>query len=88
MQRAIGTYTSENGGGVMKSSIQVDRRVRADVGAAGDVGTEVSKVSISVVAIFGVVVGLWSLASLVGGLVSSGGPLALVGNWFKAVFGI
>jgi len=41
-----------------------------------------------VVAIFGVIVGLWSLASLVGGLVSSGGPLGLVGNWFKAVFGL
>jgi hypothetical protein len=40
------------------------------------------------VAVFGVIVGLWSLASLVGGLVASGGPLALVGNWFKAVSGM
>jgi hypothetical protein len=72
----------------MKNTIQVDQQVKTGVGAAGSVGTEVSKVSISVVAIFGVIVGLWSLASLVGGLVSSGGPLSLVGNWFKAVFGL
>ncbi|KGO35633.1 MAG: hypothetical protein ACWGKN_10100 [Desulfoprunum sp.] len=72
----------------MKNTIQVDQRVRTGVGAAGSVGTEISKVGVSVVAIFGVIVGLWSLASLVGGLVSSGGPLGLVGNWFKAVFGL
>ena len=72
----------------MKNTIQVDQRVRTNVGTSSDVGTEVSKVSISVVAVFGVIVGLWSLASLVGGLVASGGPLALVGNWFKAVLGV
>lgn len=72
----------------MKNTIQVDQRAKTEVGAAGSVGTEISKVSVSVVAIFGVIVGLWSLASLVGGLVSSGGPLGLVGNWFKAVFGL
>jgi hypothetical protein len=72
----------------MKNTIQVDQQVKTGVGAAGGVGTEVSKVSISVVAIFGVIVGLWSLACLVGGLVSSGGPLSFAGNWFKAVFGL
>ena len=72
----------------MKNTIQVDQRVKTSIGTTSDVGTEVSKVSISVVAVFGVIVGLWSLASLVGGLVSSGGPLALVGDWFKAVFGM
>ena len=72
----------------MKNTIQVDQRVKTSVWTTSDVGTEVSKVSISVVAVFGVIVGLWSLASLVGGLVSSGGPLALVGDWFKAVFGM
>jgi hypothetical protein len=72
----------------MKNTAQVQQKSK--VGTAGNVGvgTEVSKVSVTVVAVFGVIVGLWSLASLVGGLVASGGPLALVGNWFKAVSGM
>jgi hypothetical protein len=72
----------------MKNTAQVQQKGK--VGASGGVGvvTEVSKVSVTVVAVFGVIVGLWSLASLVGGLVASGGPLALVGNWFKAVSGM
>ena len=52
-----------------------------------DASTEVSKVGVITVAAFGVVVGLWSLACLVGGMAASGGPLAFVGDWFKAVTG-
>lgn len=72
----------------MKNTTQVQHKHKVDAGEIAGVGTEVSKVSVSVVAVFGVIVGLWSLASLVGGLVASGGPLALVGNWFKAVSGM
>lgn len=54
----------------------------------GAVTTEVSKVSVTVVAILGVAVGVWSLACIIGGLAASGGPLALVGDWFKAVTGM
>ena len=32
-------------------------------------------------------VGLWVAANLIGGIIASGGPLALVANWFRAVFG-
>ena len=73
---------------MMKNSAQVQQKSKVGAGANAGVGTEVSKVSVTVVAVFGVIVGLWSLASLVGGLVASGGPLALVGNWFKAVSGM
>jgi hypothetical protein len=72
----------------MKNTAQVQQKSKVGVGGNVGVGTEVSKVSVTVVAVFGVIVGLWSLASLVGGLVASGGPLALVGNWFKAVSGM
>lgn len=72
----------------MKNSTQVQQKSKVSADGRADVGTEVSKVSMTVVAVFGVIVGLWSLASLVGGLVASGGPLALVGNWFKAVSGM
>ena len=53
-----------------------------------DATTEVSKVGIITVAAFGGLVGLWSLACLVGGMTASGGPLAFVGDWFKAVTGM
>ncbi|SHO44676.1 hypothetical protein [Desulfopila aestuarii] len=33
-------------------------------------------------------IGLWAVASLVGGLAASGGPLGLAGAWVNAVFGI
>lgn len=49
---------------------------------------EVSKVSITVVGIFAAIVGLWSLACIIGGIVSSGGVGGLVTGWFKAVTGI
>lgn len=52
-----------------------------------DAATEVSKVSITVVGIFATIVGLWSLACIVGGIMSSGGVTQLVSSWFKAVTG-
>lgn len=33
-------------------------------------------------------IGIWGLACFVGGMISSGGPLAFIGNWFKAVSGM
>ena len=33
-------------------------------------------------------IGLWSFAALVGGLVEAGGPVGLVGGWFRAVSGL
>ncbi len=53
-----------------------------------DATTEISRVGVITVAAFGVVVGLWSLACIVGGMAASGGPLAFVGDWFKAVTGM
>lgn len=53
-----------------------------------NVTTEVSRFGVLTIAAFGVLVGLWSLACLVGGMAASGGPLAFVGDWFKAVSGM
>lgn len=52
-----------------------------------DSATEVSKVSIVVVGIFAAIVGLWSLACIIGGIAASGGITGLVAGWFKAVGG-
>lgn len=52
-----------------------------------DATTEVSKVSLTVVGVFAAIVGVWSLACIVGGLVSSGGVGNLISAWFTAVTG-
>lgn len=52
-----------------------------------DAATEVSKVSITVVGVFATIVGLWSLACIVGGVMSSGGVTELLSAWFTAVSG-
>jgi len=72
----------------MANSVRIQGRSGEKVSAKGLVSTEVSKLSITFVAILGVAVGVWSLACIVGGLVASGGPLQFVGHWFKAVTGM
>ena len=72
----------------MAKATRIQQKGGLRVTDRGSVSTEVSKVSITFVAILGVAVGLWSLACIVGGLAASGGPLQLVGDWFKAVSGM
>lgn len=64
------------------------QQARLETQTNTDATTEVSKVGIITVAAFGGLVALWSLACLVGGMTASGGPLAFVGDWFKAVSGM
>ncbi|MBU1140402.1 MAG: hypothetical protein KKD01_13670 [Proteobacteria bacterium] len=52
------------------------------------VSHEVDKVIIGSIAAFAGVVGLWSLACLASAMFQAGGPLQLVGGWFKAVSGM
>lgn len=52
------------------------------------VSTEVDKVIIGSIAAFAGLVGLWSLACLASAMFQAGGPLQLVGGWFKAVSGM
>jgi hypothetical protein len=72
----------------MANGSRIKQREGTKVTDKSNVSTEISKVSITFVAILGVAVGLWSLACIVGGLAASGGPLKLVGDWFKAVSGM
>ena len=48
---------------------------------------QVAKVSFAVIGISSCAIGLWAVASLVGGMIASGGPVALAANWLKAVIG-
>ena len=72
----------------MANNARIERKAGTAAVENSNVSTEVSKVSISFVAILGVAVGVWSLACIVGGLIASGGPLEFVGAWLKAVSGM
>lgn len=52
------------------------------------VQSQIDKVSMAVIGISAFAFGLWAFASIVGGVMASGGPLALAGDWVKAVFGL
>ena len=49
---------------------------------------EISKIGLISISAFGAVIGAWSLIALISAMVKSGGPLGLIGNWFKAVAGL
>ena len=68
-----------------ESTVYTRSRVRTEETAAT---TEISKAGIYTVGIVSALIGIWGLACFVGGMVASGGPLAFVGNWFKAVGGM
>lgn len=69
----------------MSERTKVKQRVESGAATRSDAVTEISKVGVYTVAAFAVVVGLWSVALVVGGMAASGGPLAFVGDWFSAV---
>lgn len=48
---------------------------------------QVYKVGIAVVGICSLAIGVWATVALVSGMVASGGPGALVADWFRAVIG-
>lgn len=72
----------------MSERTKVEQKVAAGSTSTETTTTEISKVGIITVAAFGALVGLWSLACIIGGMAASGGPLAFVGDWFKAVTGM
>lgn len=71
----------------MKANSTTRDRNQAVTKGKSDAATEVSKVSITVVGVFATIVGLWSLACIVGGIMSSGGVTELISSWFRAVTG-
>jgi len=51
------------------------------------VDEQLFKVGFVVLGLSSCAVGVWAMASLIGGMVASGGPVGLIANWFSAVFG-
>lgn len=62
-------------------------KTRNAVKTDGKVDEQVLKVGFVAIGVASCALGIWSAASLIGGMVASGGPLALVANWFRAVTG-
>jgi len=52
------------------------------------VSAEVDKVIIGSIAAFAGLIGIWSLACIGSAMFQAGGPLQLIGGWFKAVSGM
>ena len=55
---------------------------------AVDTRAEISRGALVSMTAAGIVVGLWSFASLIGGVIVAGGPVALVKSWFGSVVGM
>jgi hypothetical protein len=70
----------------MKTQIAAVRTRSADR-TNTKVDDQISKVGFAVIGLSSCAIGIWSAASLVGGMIASGGPVALVANWFRAVIG-
>ncbi len=65
------------------TAIKTTNRAKTDSRA----DEQVMKVGFAVIGLTSCAIGVWSVASLIGGVIASGGPIALIGNWFKAVIG-
>jgi small-conductance mechanosensitive channel len=73
---------------MLEKSVYARTRVRTRTQEKANATTEISKAGIYTVGIVSALIGLWGLACFVGGIAASGGPLSLVGNWFKSISGM
>ncbi|MGI9537966.1 MAG: hypothetical protein ACR2PB_12920 [Desulfocapsaceae bacterium] len=69
----------------MKTAIL--KRTKTQTRSHAKVDEQVYKVGIAVVGVCSLAIGLWATVALVSGMVASGGPGALVADWFRAVIG-
>lgn len=56
--------------------------------AKSEAKVEASNLGISIIGFAVTMMGIWALACVIGGLISSGGPFAMVKSWFGAVLGL
>lgn len=78
------TLDTEN---IMKTTTAISKTATSS-SSKTKTDTQVYTAGLAVVGLSACAIGLWAFASLMGGMVSSGGPLGLVSGWFKAVFGL
>jgi hypothetical protein len=68
---------------ITKQKSSVKQSQKADVGVDA-----LTKTSISVMAGVSALIGLWAVACFVGGMISSGGPLSFIADWFRSITGM
>ena len=73
----------------MQDAVRSKQKTRSTVqdNTKTTVSTEIDKVIIGSIAAFAGLVGLWSLACIGSAMFQAGGPLQLVGGWFKSALG-
>ncbi len=69
----------------MKTAIL--KKTRTETRTTAKIDEQVYKVGIVLVGISSLALGVWATVALVSGMVASGGPGALVADWFRAVIG-
>ena len=69
----------------MKTAIL--KKSRTQTITTAKVDEQIYKVGIVLVGISSLAIGVWATIALVSGMVASGGPGALVADWFRAVIG-
>ncbi len=74
----------------MKTAAREKRESRTSTATSSRqlVQAEVSRGAIRALTVAGGLVALWVAACIVGGIIVSGGPVALVKGWFAAVTGM
>ncbi|MEJ2136863.1 MAG: hypothetical protein P8X86_16660 [Desulfofustis sp.] len=69
----------------MKTAIL--KKTRTETRTTAKIDEQIYKVGIVLVGISSLALGVWATVALVSGMVASGGPGALVADWFRAVIG-
>ena len=73
----------------MKNTAITKQKSSVRQGQKADAGVDaLTKTSISVMAGVSALIGLWAVACFVGGMISSGGPLGFISDWFSAITGM
>ena len=72
----------------MKNATTIaSEKTRSQANAKVDVTTEISKAGVYTIAFAAGIIGCLATLSLIAGAISSGGPLELVSNFFRAITG-
>jgi len=69
----------------MKTAIL--KKTRTETKTTARVDEQVYRVGIAVVGACSLAIGIWATIALVSGMMASGGPGALIADWFRAVIG-
>lgn len=71
-----------------ETKVQAKTRNNTRVDDSSNAKAEVSKGTIAAMGVVPTLIGIWAVSCFVGGLIASGGPVALVKSWFSAITGM